>query len=70
MQKYFFSFMYAKKLHGYAMQHIRNMMVDVGVPYTVLKIDKMMPYTDSEIETGRKSLRIMANERRRGVPIG
>ena len=35
------------------------MRVDVGIPYTGLMVDMemMMSYTDSEIETGRNSLR-------------
>ena len=45
------------------------MKVNIRVPYTGLMIDMEMriPYTDSEIETDMNSLRIMDNERRRGI---
>ena len=60
MKKYLLAFGYAKFFHGYVMRRGRSMRVDVGVPYTGLMVDMemMMSYTDSEIETGRNSLRM------------
>ena len=58
-----------KKFHGYVMRCRRSMKVNIRVPYMGLmtNMEMRIPYTDLEIEIDMSSLRIMDNERLRGI---